>query len=63
VIVVMGHATVAKAVAAMQKGAANFLEKPLNFSRLRSVTEEAAEAVRLKQRTSNCGSGSRLGGL
>lgn len=50
VIVVTGHGTVAKAVEAMQQGAANFLEKPLNISRLRAVTEKAAEAVRLKQK-------------
>jgi two-component system response regulator HydG len=50
VIVVTGHATVPKAVEAMQQGAANFLEKPLNISRLRAVTEKAAEAVRLKQK-------------
>ncbi len=50
VIMVTGHATVQKAVEAMQQGAANFLEKPLNIGRLRAVTEKAAEAVRLKQK-------------
>lgn len=50
VIVVTGHASVPKAVEAMQQGAANFLEKPLNIGRLRAVTEKAAEAVRLKQK-------------
>ncbi|MFO0913828.1 MAG: sigma-54 dependent transcriptional regulator [Pirellulales bacterium] len=48
VIVVTGHGSVPKAVEAMQQGAFNFLEKPLNTSRLRAVTEKAAEAVRLK---------------
>ena len=48
VIVVTGHGSVLTAVEAMQKGAFNFLEKPLNTDRLRAVTEKAADAVRLK---------------
>jgi len=48
VIVVTGHASVPKAVEAMQQGAFNFLEKPLTPDRLRAVTEKAADAVRLK---------------
>ncbi len=47
VIVVTGHASVPKAVEAMQQGAFNFLEKPLNTDRLRAVTEKAAQAVHL----------------
>ncbi|HEY6564911.1 MAG TPA: sigma-54 dependent transcriptional regulator [Pirellulaceae bacterium] len=47
VIVVTGHASVPKAVEAMQQGAFNFLEKPLNTDRLRAVTQKAAEAVLL----------------
>ena len=47
VIVVTGHASVPKAVEAMQQGAFNFLEKPLNTDRLRAVTEKAAQAVAL----------------
>ena len=46
VIVVTGHASVPKAVEAMQQGAFNFLEKPLTPDRLRAVTEKAADAVR-----------------
>ena len=49
VIVVTGHGSVPKAVDAMQSGAFNFLEKPLNTDRLRAVTEKAADAIRLKQ--------------
>lgn len=49
VVVVTGHASVPKAVTAMQNGAFNFLEKPLNTDRLRAVTEKAADAIRLKQ--------------
>ncbi len=50
---VTGHASVPKAVEAMQQGAFNFLEKPLNLDRLRAVTEKAADAVRLLQANLN----------
>ena len=46
---VTGHATVPKAVEAMQHGAFNFLEKPITPGRLRAVTSKAIEAVQLKQ--------------
>ncbi len=49
VIMVTGHATVPKAVEAMQHGACNFLEKPITPGRLRAVTAKAVEAVLLKQ--------------
>ncbi len=49
VILVTGHATVPKAVEAMQQGAFNFLEKPISTSRLRAVCEKAADAIRLKR--------------
>ena len=49
VILVTGHATVPKAVEAMQLGAFNFLEKPISPSRLRAIVEKAADAVRLRQ--------------
>ncbi|MEQ1826031.1 MAG: sigma-54 dependent transcriptional regulator [Pirellula sp.] len=49
VIMVTGHATVTKAVEAMQLGAFNFLEKPITPNRLRVITAKAAEAVQLKQ--------------
>ena len=49
VILVTGHATVPKAVEAMQQGAFNFLEKPITPNRLRAVCEKAADAVRLKR--------------
>jgi DNA-binding NtrC family response regulator len=49
VILVTGHATVPKAVEAMQLGAFNFLEKPISPNRLRAVVEKAADAVRLRQ--------------
>ncbi len=48
VILVTGHASVPKAVQAMQQGAFTFLEKPLTPDRLRAVTAKAADAVRLK---------------
>ena len=49
VILVTGHATVPKAVEAMQLGAFNFLEKPISPSRLRAIVEKAAEAVKLRR--------------
>lgn len=49
VVMVTGHATVPKAVEAMQQGAFNFLEKPITPNRLRAVTAKAVDAVRLRQ--------------
>lgn len=49
VIMVTGHATVTKAVEAMQLGAFNFLEKPITPNRLRAISLKAVEAVQLKQ--------------
>ncbi len=49
VIMVTGHATVVKAVEAMQHGAFTFLEKPITSQRLRAVTERAVEAIRLRR--------------
>src|SRR4029078_4077452 len=50
VILVTGHASVPKAVEAMQQGAFNFLEKPITPTRLRAIADKAADAVRLKLR-------------
>ncbi|MCA9141778.1 MAG: sigma-54-dependent Fis family transcriptional regulator [Planctomycetaceae bacterium] len=49
VIVVTGHASVPTAVQAMQKGAFNFLEKPVTPDKLRAVAEKAVDKVRLKR--------------
>lgn len=49
VVMVTGHATVSKAVEAMQLGAFNFLEKPITPNRLRAIAAKAVEAVQLKQ--------------
>ena len=49
VVMVTGHATVPIAVEAMQRGAFNFLEKPITPNRLRAIAEKAAEAVFLKR--------------
>ncbi len=49
-IMVTGHATVPKAVEAMQQGAFSFLEKPITPNRLRAVAEKAADAIRLKRK-------------
>ena len=49
VVMVTGHATVPVAVEAMQKGAFNFLEKPITPNRLRAIAEKAAQAVSLRR--------------
>ena len=49
VVMVTGHATVPIAVEAMQKGAFNFLEKPITPNRLRAIAEKAADSVGLKR--------------
>jgi len=49
VVLVTGHASVPLAVEAMQKGAFNFLEKPITPARLRAIVEKAADAVGLKR--------------
>ena len=49
VIMVTGHASVPRAVEAMQQGAFYFLEKPITPSRLRAITDRAAEATRLRR--------------
>jgi two-component system response regulator HydG len=49
VVLITGHASVPKAVEAMQQGAFNFLEKPITTSRLRAVCEKAADAIHLKR--------------
>ncbi len=49
IVMVTGHATVPIAVEAMQKGAFNFLEKPITPSGLRAIAEKAAEKVALRR--------------
>lgn len=49
VLMVTGHATIPRAVEAMQQGANNFLEKPITPKRLQTMTLQAAEKLRLKQ--------------
>ena len=49
VIVVTGHASVPKAVEAMQQGAFNFLEKPVTPDKLRAICAKAADSVRLRR--------------
>ena len=49
VIMVTGHGTVPSAVTAMQQGAFNYLQKPLDLGQLRTVSNKAAESVQLRK--------------
>src|SRR5262245_48790832 len=49
VILATGHGPVAAAVSAMQQGAFNYLQKPLDLAQLRVVAEKAAESARLRK--------------
>ena len=53
VILVSGHATVARAVEAMRGQAFNFLEKPITPKRLQAVVSKAVDAVQLRQQNMN----------
>ena len=49
VIMVTGHATVPRAVEAMQIGAFNFVEKPITPNRLRAIVAKAGEKIALRR--------------
>jgi len=49
VIVISGHGTIETAVAAIKKGAYDFIEKPFNADRLILVVNRALESARLKR--------------
>ena len=49
VILMTGHGSVPSAVTAMQEGAFNYLQKPLDLQKLRAITERAAENARLRR--------------
>jgi two-component system response regulator HydG len=49
VILVTGHGTIPSAVEAMQEGAFNYLQKPLDLKQLRVVVGRASESVRLRR--------------
>ena len=49
VILVTGHGTIESAVVAMQRGAFNYLLKPLDLKQLRAVVENAARSQYLRR--------------
>lgn len=49
VVMISGHGTIETAVAAIKKGAYDFIEKPFKASRLLLIVERAIEAARLKR--------------
>ena len=49
VILVTGHGTIQSAVEAMQRGAFNYLLKPLDLKQLRAVVENAARSQYLRR--------------
>lgn len=49
VVIISGHGTIETAVAAIKKGAYDFIEKPFNADRLVLVINRALEAMRLKR--------------
>jgi two-component system nitrogen regulation response regulator NtrX len=49
VVLISGHGTIETAVAAIRKGAYDFVEKPFNADRLTLVVQRALEATRLKR--------------
>lgn len=49
VVIISGHGTIETAVAAIKKGAYDFIEKPFNADRLVLVVNRALEAMRLRR--------------
>jgi len=49
VILITGHGTIPSAVEAMQRGAFNYLLKPLDLGQLRAIAARAAENARLRR--------------
>jgi two-component system response regulator HydG len=49
VIMITGHGTIPSAVEALQQGAFNYLEKPLDLKQLRAVVDRASESLRLRR--------------
>jgi len=52
VVIISGHGTIETAVAAIKKGAYDFVEKPFNADRLVLVVNRALEATRLRRENS-----------
>ena len=57
VILITGHGTIPSAVEAMQRGAFNYLLKPIDIAQLRATTQRAAESAGCGARIWNCTAG------
>ena len=55
VVMISGHGTIEMAVAAIQQGAYDFLEKPFQSDRLLLVVQRALEAANLERENAECG--------
>jgi len=49
VVLITGHGTIPTAVQAIQQGAFNYLQKPLDIKELRAVAQKASENLRLRR--------------
>ncbi len=49
VVLITGHGTIRTAVQAIQQGAFNYLQKPLDMKELRAVAQKASENLRLRR--------------
>jgi DNA-binding NtrC family response regulator len=67
VVMITAHGAIDTAVEAVKRGAKDFLTKPLDYSKLKAVLEEAASELRLRggvrRLEERLGSAGRLGGL
>ena len=57
VVIISGHGNIETAVAAIKRGAYDYIEKPFKADRLLLVTARALEASKLQREVASCASG------